>query len=196
MAESAAATPAAATPAPPATPASAAGRAVAAVTRVFRRAFDDPDLERLYQAYSLKQKRSGVQCFVLAAAMFDAFMLAIPGQEPLARGLTATFLGLNLALLAWCMRPGRLDALWAAVPHLAWFLADTQLLVILFVKKNEVTGRDFLGWALLLDYLLFVTLPLRLRYCVMLSIGTCASYMVTVAGLAGKSDTFVANQVC
>jgi adenylate cyclase 3 len=39
-----------------------------------------------------------------------------------------------------------------------------------------------------------VTLPLRLRYCVVLSVGTCASYLVAVVGLS-KSDAHLLQQV-
>ncbi|CAH2015830.1 unnamed protein product [Acanthoscelides obtectus] len=60
--------------------------------------------------------------------------------------------------------------------------------------KNEVTSRDSLGWVLLLDYLIYVTLPIRLRYCVILSLGTCASYIVAVVGLS-KSNLHLYHQV-
>jgi hypothetical protein len=153
----------------------------------------DPALEHLYQRYSVKQKRAGVQCFLAAAVLYDVYMLVLPGpgQDSMTRGLTAAFLGLNLALLAWTLRPYRLDALWAAVPYVAWFLSITQLLAHLFLRKQEGTGRDSLGWALLLDYLLYVTLPLRLPYCVLLSVATCTLYMVTLYGLAFKYDSYI-----
>lgn len=161
--------------------------------------FNDPALERLYQSYSVKQKRAGVQCFLAAAVLYDVFMLVLPGpgpvQDSLTIGLMAAFLGLNLALLAWTLRPYRLDALWAAVPYVAWFLAITQLLAHFFLRNYNGTGRDALGWALLLDYLLYVTLPLRLRYCVLLSIATCGLYSVTLYGLAYKGDATLPAQL-
>jgi hypothetical protein len=163
--------------------------------RFLQRSFRDPALEKLYQSYSVKQKRAGLEVFLYAAILYDVYMLVVPGgQDVLMRGLTIAFLGLNLGLLAWCCRGVQHSSVWAAVPHLAWHLANSQLLAHLFLKKNEVTGRDSLGWVLLLDYLLFVTLPLRLRYCVVLSAGTCASYLVAIVGL-GKSDAHLLQQV-
>jgi len=162
--------------------------------RFFQRSFRDPALEKLYQSYNVKQKRPGLEVFLYAAILYDMYMLLLPGQDALMRGLTIAFVGLNLGLLAWCCRGIQHSSIWAAVPHLAWHLANSQLLAHLFLKKNEVTGRDSLGWVLLLDYLLYVTLPLRLRYCVVLSVGTCASYLVAVVGL-GKSDTHLLQQV-
>lgn len=156
--------------------------------------FADPSLEHLYQSYSVKQKRPALQCFLLAAILYDAYWLVVPQSQDLAsRGVTLLFLVANVALLAWC-RWSR-SRLWAALPHLAWHLANLQILAHLFLQKNEVTGRTSLGWVLLLDYLLYVTLPLRLRYCVMLSLGTCSSYLVAVEGLALRSDTHLIQQV-
>jgi adenylate cyclase 3 len=155
--------------------------------------FADPSLEHLYQSYSVKQKRPALQCFLLAAILYDLYWLGVPqGQDLSARAVTLLFLVLNAALLAWCRWSHRL---WTALPHLAWHLANLQVLAHLFLQKNEVTGRTSLGWVLLLDYLLYVTLPLRLRYCVMLSLGTCSCYLVAVEGLALRSDSHLVQQV-
>ncbi|XP_069698186.1 adenylate cyclase type 3-like isoform X2 [Periplaneta americana] len=163
--------------------------------RFLQRSFRDPALEKLYQSYSVKQKRAGLEVFLYAAILYDVYMLLVPsGQDAIMRGLTIAFLGLNLGLLAWCCRGIQHCSVWAAIPHLAWHLANSQLLAHLFLKKNDVTGRDSLGWVLLLDYLLFVTLPLRLRYCAVLSVGTCASYLVAVVGL-GRADAHLLQQV-
>lgn len=167
-----------------------------------QRSFRDPALERLYQSYSTRQKRAGLRCFLYAALLYDVYALAFPaGQDVLLRGLLAVFLTLNLGLLAWCYAGGGggggagwRGPLWAAAPHLAWHLANAQLLATLFLQRREGSPRDLLGWALLLDYLLFVSLPLRLRYCAVLSAGTCASYLVAVAGLA-RADLFLPHQV-
>lgn len=39
-------------------------------------AFDEPALERLYQSYSVRQRRDGLQCFVAAAALHSVHALA------------------------------------------------------------------------------------------------------------------------
>ncbi|KAK5646340.1 hypothetical protein RI129_004804 [Pyrocoelia pectoralis] len=127
--------------------------------------FKDEALEKLYQTYCVKQKRSGLECFLITAILFDIYM--ITGMEKL--------------------------PLWLAVPHVSWHIANAQLLISIFLKKNEVTSRESLGWVLLLDYLIYVTLPLRLRYCIMLSVGTCLSYLVAVIGLP-KSEIHLFQQ--
>lgn len=157
--------------------------------------FKDPALEKLYQSYSVKQKRSGLECFLITALLFDIYMLIVPsGQDLLIFGVIGSFLLMNCFLLLWCKRGTQNSIVWAAIPHVSWHLANAQLLASLFLKKNEVTSRDSLGWVLLLDYLIYVTLPLRLRYCVILSAGTCASYLAAIIGLS-KSETHQLHQV-
>ncbi|KAL1123898.1 hypothetical protein AAG570_001668 [Ranatra chinensis] len=148
----------------------------------------DTSLERVYGAYSVKQKRAALCCLLAASALYDVHAVGAPPG--------ALLLGGNLALWAasrWAS-PRLARRLWPILPHLAWHLALLQLLAHLFLQTNEVTARESLGWALLLDYLVYVTLPLRLRYCVMLSLGTCASYLVSLVGLA-KSDAHLTQQV-
>lgn len=39
--------------------------------------FTDSSLERLYQSFSVKQKRAGLECFLIAAILFDIYMIAV-----------------------------------------------------------------------------------------------------------------------
>ncbi|XP_011505214.1 PREDICTED: adenylate cyclase type 3-like [Ceratosolen solmsi marchali] len=154
-------------------------------SNLLKTSFSSTKLERLYRSSSLQQRRGGLQCFLISAVFYDFYTLALPDSELPARGLTAVFLGLNLGLLAWAERGTRArDALWSVVPHVAWQISIAQLLAQLFLKSTEVTPRDSLGWLLLLLYLHFATLPLRLSLCALLAVGTAATYMVSVVGLS------------
>ncbi|XP_028137320.1 adenylate cyclase type 3 [Diabrotica virgifera virgifera] len=156
--------------------------------------FTDPSLEKLYQSFSVKQKRAGLECFLLTAILFDIYMLVVPsGQDIWIFGFMSLFLTVNSCILIWCKRSFESKLLWAAVPHLCWHVANAQILIALFLKKNEVTLRDSLGWVLLLDYLIYVTLPIRLRYIIILSLGTCASYIAALIGLS-KSELHIYQQ--
>lgn len=106
----------------------------------------------------------------------------------------STFLVFNCLLLAWCKTGTEKWSLWSAMPHISWHVANAQTLASIFLKTGEVTPRDNLGWVLLLNYLIYVTLPLRLQFCVKLSIGTCVSYLVLVVVLP-KADTNSMQQV-
>lgn len=156
---------------------------------LLRRAFPDPALERLYLSYSNKQKRDGLHCFLLAAILYDVYYLAAPFDARDFNWPMAGFLIANSVVLLWCLCCVRkCSALWLAVPHVSWAVFVAQLLIGLFLKRTDVTGRDNLGWVVLMDYLLYVLLPLRLRYCVLLSVGICASYTIAIAGLAANES--------
>lgn len=154
-------------------------------SNLLRTGFSSSKLEKLYRSSSLQQRRGGLQCFLVSAVLFDFFTLGAPSTEFPAKGLTTVFLGLNLGLLAWAEKGTRArDALWSVVPHVAWQISIAQLLAQLFLKSTEVTPRDNLGWLLLLLYLHFAALPLRLSLCALLAVGTAATYMVSVIGLS------------
>lgn len=154
-------------------------------SNLLRTSFSSAKLETLYRASSLQQRRGGLEYFLFSALLYAAHSLITPGQELSTRSLTAVFLGLNLGLLAWAKHnPRAKDALWSVIPHVAWNLSTAQLLTQLFLKSTEVTPRDGLGWLLLMLYLLFATLPLRLPLCVLLAISTALVYIISVVGLS------------
>lgn len=154
-------------------------------SNLLKTSFSSTKLEKLYRASSLQQKRGGLHCFIVSAILFDVYTLASPEPELIARGVTAIFLGLNLGVLALAERGTRArDTLWSAMPHVAWHLATGQLLAQLFCKSTDVVPRDGLGWLLILLYLLFATLPLRLLHCALLALGTATTYIVAIVGLS------------
>ena len=154
-------------------------------SNLLKTSFSSTKLEKLYRASSLQQRRGGLHCFLLSAILFDVYTLASPEPELPARGITAVFLGLNFALLALAEKGTRArDTLWSAIPHVAWHISTGQLLAQLFFKTTDVVPRDGLGWLLLLLYLLFATVPLRLLHCALLALGTATTYLVAVVGLA------------
>jgi hypothetical protein len=51
--------------------------------------------------------------------------------------------------------------------------------------------RDFLGWAVLLNFLVYITVPVVLHYTgILLGIGSFAIYINTIIGLAKKENYF------
>lgn len=51
--------------------------------------------------------------------------------------------------------------------------------------------RDFLGWAVLLNFLVYITIPVVLQYTgILLGVGSFAIYVNTIIGLAKKENYF------
>ncbi|CRK93456.1 CLUMA_CG006992, isoform A [Clunio marinus] len=101
-------------------------------------------LETLYRSYSLKQKRSGLTCFIAASIVFDLWAILVPqGQSVESLGVTCVFLLLNISLavfLKFCGKSRFRGAVWEVSPLLSWIFAITQLIVQLFLK-GAVTPR-------------------------------------------------------
>lgn len=155
-------------------------------------AFRDPSLEKLYQNFSVHQKHSGLECFLITAILFDVYMLVVPsGQDFVTFFIMSCFLVANCLLLVWCKKDFQNKYLWIIAPHISFHIANTQILSELFLKMNEVTTRDSLGWFLLLTYLVYVTLPLRLPYCILLSIAAFVSYIASLSALTRSQLHFI-----
>ncbi|KAH0954007.1 hypothetical protein HN011_006496 [Eciton burchellii] len=150
--------------------------------------FSNARLEKLYRVSSLQQRRGGLTCFLMSAILYGVYTLATPGFELPARGVSGIFLGLSLVLLIWAER-GTVarNTLWSLMPCLVWQLWIWHLLAQLLLRSApylkigsnsvKVTPRDSLGWMLLLIYLLFTTLPLRLCRCTFLAFITAIMYV-------------------
>uniref|UniRef100_A0ABD2WWJ3 Adenylate cyclase type 3 n=1 Tax=Trichogramma kaykai TaxID=54128 RepID=A0ABD2WWJ3_9HYME len=155
---------------------------------VFKLGFSDPKLEELYRLSALKERRGGLQYFLVSAVLYDFYAIGLPDSHALVRVPVGVGLAVNLALLAWsewATKP-RSDGLWQrAVPYLAWLVSSAQLIGPLFLKAgHDVTPRDNFGWLLMLVYLHFATLPLRLSLCLGLAVATTAAYLGSVYGLS------------
>jgi adenylate cyclase 3 len=62
------------------------------------------------------------------------------------------------------------------------------LIFFLFLSSS----RDSLGWAVLLNFLVYITIPVVLQYTgLLLGIGSFAIYVNTIIGLAKKENFFL-----
>ncbi|XP_058824460.1 adenylate cyclase type 3 [Topomyia yanbarensis] len=158
----------------------------------------DDVLEKLYQSYALKQKRVAFGCYLAASILFDLWAILVPqGQGWDSIVVTCIFLLLNVILagiLRFCGKGRFRGFIWEVAPHAAWLLAIKQLFLQLFLK-GSVTPRDSLGWAILLNFLVYVTLPVLLKYTgILLGLGSFATYINAIIGLAKKENFFWEQQ--
>lgn len=152
--------------------------------------FSSARLEKLYRASSLQQRRGGLTCFLMSAMLYGLYTLSTPGMELPARCVSAVFLGLNSALLVQtsCVKTSTArNSVWSVVPCVVGQLWIVHLPAQLFLKSTKVTPRDSLAWMLLLLYLLFATLPLKLCRCTFLALGSVLVYFIAVVGLSSAT---------
>ncbi|XP_033156071.1 adenylate cyclase type 3 isoform X3 [Drosophila mauritiana] len=161
-------------------------------------------LNELYHNYSIKQRRSGLKWFVFAAALFNIWTIGIPwDQSAPTRVINCCMLVAYLALTA-LLHIGRRSGkpalrrfhqiLLIIVPRALWLLSILHFTVYVILQPS-FSPRDLLGWAILLNFLVYVTLPLQLIF-LGLSIG-CITYFICLSLPVGYSrwDSLLSNQL-
>ncbi|XP_045470178.1 adenylate cyclase type 3 [Harmonia axyridis] len=139
--------------------------------------FKDPSLECLYENFSLRQKRAGLESFIIGSILSGLNVLSVIADEDIIEvSALVGLLLLHFFLLVLCRKGYNNGVFWGLIPHICWHLANAQFYFF---------SRHSLEWVLILNFLIYITLPLRLRYCVMFSIGTSASYGIILYGSTG-----------
>ncbi|KAH8409996.1 hypothetical protein KR009_003788 [Drosophila setifemur] len=161
-------------------------------------------LNELYHNYSIKQRRSGLKWFLFAAVLFNIWTIVIPWDQELpTRVVNCCMLVAYLALTA-LLHIGRRSELpslkrfhqifLTIVPRALWLLSILHFVAYVILQPSFST-REVLGWAILLNFLVYVTLPLPLIF-LGLSIG-CCSYLVSLSlpVFYARQEQLMANQV-
>ncbi|TDG42386.1 hypothetical protein AWZ03_011191 [Drosophila navojoa] len=141
-------------------------------------------LNELYHNYSIKQRRSGLKWFLFAAVLFNLWTICIPWEQAfLTRVVNCSMLLAYLALTA-LLHIGRQSeqpalrrfhhSLLTIVPRALWFLSMLHFAAYVMLQAS-FSPRDVLGWAILLNFLIYVTLPLPLIF-LGLVIGFCTYF--------------------
>ncbi|KAH8286818.1 hypothetical protein KR044_003960 [Drosophila immigrans] len=141
-------------------------------------------LNELYHNYSIKQRRSGIKWFLLAAVLFNFWTICIPWeQEYPVRMVNCSMLLAYFALTA-LMHIGRQSekpslrrfhhSLLTIVPRALWFFSMLHFAAYVMLQST-FSPRDVLGWAILLNFLIYITLPLPLIF-LGLVIGFCTYF--------------------
>lgn len=141
-------------------------------------------LNELYHNYSIKQRRSGLKWFLFAAVLFNLWTICIPWEQAfLTRVVNCSMFVAYVALTA-LMHIGRRSekptlrrfhqSLLTIVPRALWFLSMLHFAAYVMLQTT-FSPRDVLGWSILLNFLIYVTLPLPLIF-LGLVIGFCTYF--------------------
>ena len=180
-------------------------------TKVIHRAFDDIALEELYQKYCQRSRESDLDCFFLTGCLVAvhsavSFSLKQQDQDLQSRVLigagVSSVVAVAQASLGFYIRGrkkmknpaeddgGHQQAAAAAaavvtstsrLTYAAWLLANVLILGLLAVIPSSDQSTRALTWLLLINFLTCVTLPLRLRVCLLLTSITSLLFLVVSA---------------
>uniref|UniRef100_A0A1B0G4W5 adenylate cyclase n=1 Tax=Glossina morsitans morsitans TaxID=37546 RepID=A0A1B0G4W5_GLOMM len=135
-------------------------------------------LDELYTSYSLKQRSGSLKWFFFACLLFDIWSLCIPYEQDMQARVAVLIILLvtifYVIILHIVKRFGQsesesggssvlllLVADWS--PFFLWAFCILQLSVYCLLQTS-LSVRDILGWAILLNFLIYVTLPVALFY--------------------------------
>ena len=158
--------------------------------RLFLRTFGDPEVESLYREFHDTARRSDVQYMLACALACGALSLGheVPtGHRPAHLVALGSLTALHALLLAASVLQ-RLGAVgWRLLPFAAWALFAATIGA--HVRLAHLAGpTEALEWYLLLILLVCLCLPVRLRWCLLMSLLTAALYR-------GTSLAFAADRV-
>ncbi|XP_053957925.1 adenylate cyclase type 3 [Anastrepha ludens] len=135
---------------------------------------DLPDavLNKLFHNYFLKQRRAGLKWFLFTSILFNGWTLIIPHEQGLLPIVFTLFvlcsnvmfsLLLDLKLSAIKNLSGLHEKLLKQTSCLLWSLFMAHFLSYVDLQENT-SPRDTLGWMILFNFLIYVTLPIELFY--------------------------------
>ncbi|XP_034118205.1 adenylate cyclase type 3 isoform X1 [Drosophila albomicans] len=141
-------------------------------------------LNELYHNYSIKQRRSGLKWFLLAAVLFNFWTICIPWEQEYAiRMINCTMLVAYLALIALMHISHQSEkpalrrfhhSLLTIIPRALWFISMLHFAFYVMLQSS-ISPRDVLGWTILINFLIYVTLPLPLIF-LGLVVGFCTYF--------------------
>ncbi|KAH1001555.1 hypothetical protein HUJ04_005555, partial [Dendroctonus ponderosae] len=139
-----------------------------------------PDsLEWLYRKFSRKQKKVGLDCFMLTAIIFSIYMLVVSNtcNSIVSIGYLIVYVG---ALVLSKLAIFKTDTANVRIALVCSLFVICQLGTAAFLRGTQSTVRENLGWALIFNFMIFVTMPLPLKHCSLISWAFCSFYLLTL----------------
>ncbi|XP_021189256.3 adenylate cyclase type 8 [Helicoverpa armigera] len=153
--------------------------------------FTDREEEKLYSAYTQRQRQRAVPRLLATGALMQAFAVVVPGERDLSFAYASVAIALvaNLILASAyvCVRPAR-----RVLNHVAWLVLWTQLLVSASRRLGD-SYNELLGWAVVLQYFTLATLPLHHVLLILYSSISFCGYLLVQYYNASTSETRLAD---
>lgn len=160
--------------------------------------FSDLSEEKLYLAYTQRQRQRAVLRLIATGVLFQAFAALVPGERDLhfAYASVAVALIVNLILAVTYAFIYRART---ALNHVTWFVMWIQLLVSVSRRLGD-SYNELLGWAVVLQYFTIATLPFHYMILIIYSTLSFIGYLTVQYYNASTAESRFADdfylQVC
>uniref|UniRef100_A0A8B9RDL4 adenylate cyclase n=1 Tax=Astyanax mexicanus TaxID=7994 RepID=A0A8B9RDL4_ASTMX len=150
-----------------------------------RLTFTPASLERVYQAYFLRQRQETLLALLVSAMLFNCYviiMAAVLYSPDKLATLLAAIIGLAVSVAVYILlRLRKLPdkVVRKVVPYAAWLLITVQVLCYLgFNFAGVYEPGDAVGWQTFFTFSFLLTLPLPLSHVVLLAALSCWTHTV------------------
>lgn len=138
--------------------------------------FQDTADEKLYLAYTQRQRQGAVLRWILLGMLLQIFVVLVPGETNLkfayASVVIATLWNMSLALTYAFLPKVR-----PLLNHVAWLVLWVQLLVSTSRRIGD-SYNELLGWALVLQYFTLTSLPFHHLFLIVYSVISFTAYLL------------------
>ncbi|XP_069951272.1 uncharacterized protein [Cherax quadricarinatus] len=160
--------------------------------KCLHRTFVDKDVEQLFQAYHERQRRADLNILLAGGAIFAAYSvtlcLADLKESNVYAPLAPACIGaIHVLLLLLCRLHVFPERSWILLPYVVWALFLAGVGVFVALGPPMPIPRQALLWLILLHFMVFVGLPLRLPACLLLTSITAAAHLSTSALLTAQA---------
>lgn len=156
--------------------------------------FKDGEDEKLYSAYTQRQRQRAIPRWLAAGVLLQLFTMVVPGERDL-------FFAYTLALLAIAINVS-LYLVYAFIPHfrpianhIAWVIVWIELLVSVSRRLGD-SYNELLGWAVVLQYFTLATFPFHYVLLIVYSIISFSGYLYVQFYNACTSESRLAEDFC
>ncbi|XP_047516260.1 adenylate cyclase type 3 isoform X1 [Pieris napi] len=155
--------------------------------------FEDPSDEKLYLAYTQRQRQGAVLRWISLGILLQIFIALVPGEANLKFAYASVVIGtvLNLSLvIVYAVLPKVRPLL----NHIAWLVLWIQLLVSTSRRVGD-SYNELLGWAIVLQYFTLTTLPFHHLLLIVYSVISFTAFLLVQSYNATVGEVEVEGDV-
>ncbi|KAJ0181781.1 hypothetical protein K1T71_002503 [Dendrolimus kikuchii] len=153
--------------------------------------FTDVEEEKLYSAYTQRQRQRAIPRLLAIGILLQAFALIVPGERDLfftyASVATSLLINLTLAAAYACVRRMR-----PVLTHMVWLVLWGQLLISASRRLGD-SYNELLGWAVVFQYFTLATMPFHYLLLTAYSLLSFTAYLVVQYYNASTSESRLAD---
>ncbi|XP_065358366.1 adenylate cyclase type 3 [Calliphora vicina] len=133
-------------------------------------------LNNLFTTFYVNQRREALKWFLLAYLCFSIYTLGIPAEQSI-QNRTCYIIFDIIAVSSWLLmfaaskyerfklkRPFYIGIFISSAPIVIWTCFIIHFVTYSFVQQGTISARELLGWAILFNFLVPVSLPVPLYY--------------------------------